>query len=88
MSVRIVSMPGFDVSVAALGDTAEVRAVVRALIGHVSRSPYDVPKVPGREVRVIKSRSYGPYPAIRLLYRVVQDTVYLYEAGFYDELEG
>lgn len=86
MSRRIVTAPGFDLSVAALGDTAEVRQIVKALIARAERQPENAPKLAGLEARVVKSRSYGTYPAIRMLYRVEGDTIYLYEVAFYDEL--
>jgi hypothetical protein len=86
VSRRIVTVPGFDLSVAGLGGSAEVREVVKALIARAERYPENAPRLPGLEARVVKSRSYGDYPALRLLYRVDEETIYLYEVASYDEL--
>lgn len=86
MSRLIVPVIGFEASVAALGSSVEVQDVVRALISRVERDPERARKLPGLEARVIKSRSFGTCPAIRLLYRVTADSIYLYEVAVYDEL--
>lgn len=91
VAVRIVAravltMDGFDASVAAVGDTVESRRVIRALVRCALRHPEQAPPIPGTSARILRSRSYGPYPPLRLLYRFSDGTVYLYLVEPYDEL--
>lgn len=86
MSWRIVMVPGFEASIAALGDSPEVSQVVKVLLAQAVNHPYRAPRLDGYEARILKSRSYGNYPALRLLYRVERDVIYLYEIGPHPEL--
>lgn len=88
MRRRLVAVAGFYDAVAALGDTPEVTLVVEALIARAHGRPEAAATIAGYSARVIKSQSYGDYPALRLVYRVQGETVYLYDIGPYDELEG
>jgi hypothetical protein len=83
---RIVEVPGFVESVAALGDSPDVSEVVRAMIRRATDHPFASPKIAGLEARVVRSRSFDRCPALRLLYRVEGDVVYLYFIRQYSEL--
>jgi hypothetical protein len=85
---RVIAVPEFETYVAALGDSPEVRELVKAMISFVERQPFNAPEIPGLTARVIKSRSYGKYPSLKLVYRVEDDVIYLYSIAPYDELAG
>lgn len=87
MRRRLIAVAGFHDAVAALGDSAEVTLVVEALIARAHSHPEAAPMVPGFSARVIKSQGYGNYPALRLVYRLEGDVVYLYDIASYDPLE-
>jgi len=84
---RIVRTDAFDESVAALSDSRETTLVLAMMIGRARRWPHAGELIPGTAARVIRSRPYGTFPAIRLIYRAAGDIIYLYRADHYDVLK-
>ena len=84
---NLIPLPGFAAAAAALGSgSPETRELLHALLRRVERQPENAPTLPGQGTRVLKTRTYGSYPAVRLLYMAVGQTIYLFDVGFYDEL--
>lgn len=88
MRRRIVRTDAFEESVAALRDSPETKLVVETLIMRARRWPHTGELVPGTAARVLRSLPYRNFPAIRLIYRVAGDNIYLYRADHYDVLDG
>ena len=84
---RVVRTESFVQSVAALNDSAESRLVLETLILRATRWPHTGALVEGTAARVLRSLPYGHFPAVRLVYRVAGDVVYLYRADYYDMLQ-
>lgn len=83
---RVIAVTGFLESADALGGTPEVSLVIDALIKRAVSRPEAGAVIPGFKARMIKSRSYGIYPALRLIYALENDVVSLYDVSTYDEL--
>lgn len=83
---KLVPLTGYNDSVRALGDTHEVRLVLGALILRIQEDPYRAPLLPGLSVRMVKSQPYPGYPGLRLIYRVKEQIIYLFDVSRYDEL--
>ena len=84
---RIVRTDAFEESVAALSGSPETRLVLEMLIRRARRWPHAGELIPGTAARVIRSLPYRKFPAIRLIYRVAGDNIYLYRADYYDVLK-
>lgn len=70
-----------------LDDSPETRAVVKRLIGRARNWPEGAPEIDDIGARVLRSRPWGDYPAIRLLYGLEDGVVFLYHIEKYDPLE-
>lgn len=86
--MQFVEASGYAASVAALGDSEEVHAARRALLAWVETYPDRGELVARTRARILRSRSYPGYAALRLIYRcdLKEDTVYLYRLLPVDEL--
>jgi hypothetical protein len=82
-----VAAAGFYRSLAALGSSPAVSLVVDAMIDQIGLRGDEAPVIPGTSARVIKTTSYGDVPALRLVYRVHNDVIFLYDLAVYDELK-
>lgn len=72
---------------AALGDAPETERIADALVASVAERPDSGTVIPGTIVRVLHSRRYGPFPALRLYYSVAAGVVHLLWIEHYDEME-
>lgn len=86
MPRRIVTFDDFDRAAAELAVPAADR-MLSALIQSIAADPYRFPTLAGLTVRVLRSRSYGPYPALRIFYTFDEEAVYLLHVEMYDELQ-
>lgn len=88
MRRRVTALETFYDSLAALDDSHETKQVVKALMLRVSAQPESAPMLPGKTIRVLKSRSGGALPALRLFYWMDDERVCLLYIEAYDELTG
>lgn len=54
---------------------------------HIAARPECAPLLHGGDTRVLKTRTYGEYPAVSLFYTFDDETVYLTHIELRDELE-
>lgn len=87
MRRRIVRTESFEQSVAALNDFAESRLVLDMLIMRAMKWPHTGEQLAGTSAWILHSQPYGNFPALRLVYRVDGDVLYLYRADHYDLLQ-
>lgn len=85
MSRRVVALDEFEVSLQDLGSHGAAR-LVHALARHIAGNPERAPSLDGMNVRVLKTKSYGDHPALRLFYTFDAHAVYLLHVERYDEL--
>lgn len=86
-AVAEVSLPRYRSSRAALGDAAETLQIAEALEAYAAERPDAGVGIPGTVIRVLHSRRYGDYPALRLYYSVSAGVVHLLWIEEYDEME-
>lgn len=86
-SRRIVTDDAFRECLLALGTSPEIEEVVQALVLRATSRPERARPIPGSDLRVLRSRSYGPYPALRLFYEFDDAEVRLRWIEEWDELE-
>ena len=86
MRRKVIRTDAFEESVAALSDAPETRLILETLILRVRRCAHAGESIPGSAARVIRSRPYRNFPALRLIYRVSGTTIYLSRADPYDAL--
>ena len=82
-----VAMPPYRRSRAALGDAPETERIADALVTSAAARPDSGIVIPGTVVRVLHSRRYGNFPALRLYYSVGEGVVHLLWIEHYDEME-
>jgi len=82
---RIVPGTDFPTDLAALG-SASAEALVRALTAHIALRPDCGATLHDTTFRVLHTRSYAEYPALRLYYKYDHLAVYLLAVDRYDEL--
>lgn len=83
---RLVPVDGYTESVAALGDSAEVKAALALLLKYVQVFPDRGEPIPGLKALIAKNRTYPGYAPLRLVYRFEKEVVFLYDVSHYDEL--
>jgi hypothetical protein len=84
---RIVRTALFEDCLSTLEDSPETRAVVQRLIERARTWPEGAPEIADIGARVLRSRPWGRYPAIRLLYGFEDGIIFLYHIENYDPLE-
>jgi hypothetical protein len=82
---QVTALGAFYESLASLGDSEETVSVAKALVVRAGLQPERGELLRGLRVRVWKSRSFGPYPALRLFYWIDGNTVYLLSIERYDD---
>jgi len=87
-SLAIVATSRYHRSREALGDAPEAHPIADALEATAAGAPDAGVVIPDTIVRVLHSRSYGNFPALRLYYSVAGWVVHLLWIEPYDELEG
>ncbi len=73
-------------SLAKLHDSEETVSTVKALLLRAVNYPQSAPTLRDNDIRILKTRSYGAYPALRLFYAIDAEAVYLLYIEHYDEL--
>jgi hypothetical protein len=86
-ALPVVAISRYQRARAALGDTPETRRIADALEASVAERPDAGVVIPGTIVRVLHSRRYGAFPALRLYYSVAEGAVHLLWIEHYDEME-
>jgi hypothetical protein len=75
MRRRISPIDSFLQSVDALG-SATARHLVHALLQALAHNPALAPDLDAWDVHVLRTRAYGPYPALSLYYKYDEAAVY------------
>jgi hypothetical protein len=86
-SLRVLTIPHYRRSRAALGDAPETQTVAAALESSAAQRPYTGASIPGTIVRIVHARRYGDFPALRLYYSIGGGAVHLLWIEHYDEME-
>lgn len=86
MARRIERSDAFYDSLVFLDDSPETVKVVEALVHRATSQPENAPELPGYSLRAIRSRSWGRYPALRLIYSFDDWAVHLRYVERWDEL--
>jgi hypothetical protein len=82
---RIIADAAFQRALRRLSD-GRADAVVRHLARRLAESPERGTPVPGTDVYLLRTRTHGSYPALRLFYTFDVYAVYLLNVERYDEL--
>ena len=82
---RIVADAKFKRAMERLG-SPNAAALVRRVARQLANKPHSAPALDGADVRVLRTRSYAGYPALRLFYTFDAHAVYLLDVQQYDEL--
>jgi hypothetical protein len=82
---RIVAIPAFHKSVEALGD-ATVRQFVYALLEELAMDTGLGVNAHVPDLRVLRTRAYGPYPALSIYYQPHAEVLYAAMVEPYDPL--
>jgi hypothetical protein len=86
-AVRAVAFPSYHRSREALGDAPGTLQIAETLEAHAVERPDAGSAVPGTVVRVLRTRRYGAFPALRLYYSVAEGVVHLLWIEEWDEME-
>lgn len=86
---RLMTLAGYSESVAALGNSAEVWAAIKALLDRLERHPeggafLEAPFWPAQVVRTTAQEGIAP---LRIVYVIQGDAVLVYHVRRYDVLE-
>jgi hypothetical protein len=82
----VVAVAPYHHSRAALGGAPETNRIADALVDAVAERPDSGSAIPNTAVRVLHSRRYGNFPALRLYYSVAGGVVHLLWIEHYDEI--
>jgi len=82
---RVIPMKDFNCALASLDDVPV--DLVRDLACRIAAHPERTGPSDGNGIRMVKTRTYGAYPAVRLFFRFDEQAVYLTNIEIRDELE-
>ena len=84
---EIVPHDEFETALVSL-DSPEAKRLAHDLAQYIGADPErHTSAFPGLAVRVLRSRGWGSYPAMRIFYTFDHEAVYLLRLELYDELE-
>jgi hypothetical protein len=83
---RIVAHDDFETALVSFG-SPEAEHLARALAAYIAEDPgRHTSAFSGLAVRVLRSRAWGTYPALRIFYTYDEEAVHLLHIEVYDEL--
>jgi hypothetical protein len=77
MDKPLISAPGYERSLAALGESVVVQRALHLLLTKIAKEPERWPVVSPEGSRVMKSHAHPELAGLRLCYRVESDAIYL-----------